>query len=176
MLYNVVLISTTCAKSLQTLFDPVYHSPAGSAIHGILEVRILGRLLCSSPRGTSWPRGRTHVSHTSAVAGGFFTTGATWEAQFLPYSKISAIRLHKSSPFWTFFAFRWVQIVLKEDKLILFKKGIYLALHSLEPFWLGQHVHLRLLDLLTVYLLSWQARDGLSTSSEVSFLWASCAV
>ena len=31
-----------CAESLQTLFDPIYHSPPGSSIHGILEARTLG--------------------------------------------------------------------------------------------------------------------------------------
>ena len=34
----------------------------------------------------------------------------------------SAIHLPISSAFWTFFAFRWIQIVLKEDKLIILLK------------------------------------------------------
>ena len=33
-----------------------------------------------SSRGSSQPRDRTHVSYVSCTAGGFFTTGATWEA------------------------------------------------------------------------------------------------
>ena len=36
-----------------------------------------------SSRGSSQPRDRTRVSVSPALAGGFFTTSTTWEAQFL---------------------------------------------------------------------------------------------
>ena len=42
-------------------------------------------LPCSPSRGSSWPRDRTHSSYFPALAGGFFTTSATWEAPELPY-------------------------------------------------------------------------------------------
>ena len=61
------------AKSLQscpTLCDPMDHSPPGSSVHGILQVRILQGVAVPSSRGTSRPRDRTHI----CVAGRFFST------------------------------------------------------------------------------------------------------
>ena len=55
-------------------------SPPGSSVHGILQARILVRVAMSSSRGSSQPRDRTSVSYVPALAGGFFTTSATWEA------------------------------------------------------------------------------------------------
>ena len=62
------------AKSLQscpTLCDPMDHSPPGSSVHGILQVRILQGVAVPSSRGTSRPRDRTRIS---CVAGRFFST------------------------------------------------------------------------------------------------------
>ena len=52
-------------KSLQsclTLSDPMYCSPPGSSVHGILQARVLGRVSVPSFRGSSQPRDLTHVS------------------------------------------------------------------------------------------------------------------
>ena len=38
------------------------YSPPGSSVHGILQATILERVAISSSRGSSWPRGQTHVS------------------------------------------------------------------------------------------------------------------
>ena len=59
------LCTDAAAKSLPsclTLCDPMYCSPPGSSVHGILEARILEwvAMLCS--RGSSWPRDWTCVS------------------------------------------------------------------------------------------------------------------
>ena len=65
-----------CAKSLQscpTLCDPMDCSPPGSSVHGILQARILERVVIPSSRGSSRPRDRTCVSCSSCIAGGFFT-------------------------------------------------------------------------------------------------------
>ena len=54
-----------CTKSLQsrlTLCDPMDHSPPGSSVHGILQGRTLEWVAISSSRGSSQPRGWTHVS------------------------------------------------------------------------------------------------------------------
>ena len=62
------------AKSLQscpTLCDPMDHSPPGSSVHGILQVRILQGVAVPSFRGPSRPRDRTRIS---CVAGRFFST------------------------------------------------------------------------------------------------------
>ena len=54
-------------------------SPPGSSVHGILQARILEWVAVSFSGGYSRPRDRTLVSY---IAGGFFTTSATWEALF----------------------------------------------------------------------------------------------
>ena len=47
-------------------------------VHGILQARILERAAFPFSRGSSQPRDQTQVSH---IAGGFFTSWATREAQ-----------------------------------------------------------------------------------------------
>ena len=56
------------------------YSPPGSSVHGILQTRILEWVAMLSSRGSSQSRDRTQVSYISCIAGGFFTTGTTWEA------------------------------------------------------------------------------------------------
>ena len=65
------------AKSLQscpTLCDLMGCSP-GSSVHGILQAIILEWVALPYARGSSWPRDQIWVSR---IAGGFFTTSATW--------------------------------------------------------------------------------------------------
>ena len=72
------------AKSLQsclTLCDPLDHSLPGSSVHGILQERIPEWVAIFFSRGSSPPQDRAHISSSPAVAGRFFTTSATWEAQ-----------------------------------------------------------------------------------------------
>ena len=42
-----------CAKSLQTLCDPLDCSPQGSSVHGILQARILELVAMPASRGSS---------------------------------------------------------------------------------------------------------------------------
>ena len=63
------------------LCNPKDCSPPGSSAHGILQARILKRIAVPSSRAPSGPRDRTQVS--SALAGRFFTTSATWKAPAL---------------------------------------------------------------------------------------------
>ena len=91
------LSSSYCAKSLQsclTLCDPTDCSPPGSSVPGILQARILQWVAMPSSRGSSRPRDGIHVSYAPALAGGFFTTGATWGAhihtgKLLPFESFS---------------------------------------------------------------------------------------
>ena len=53
-----------------SLWDPLDCSPPGSSVHGILQVRILERVVMPSSRGSSRPRVRTWVS---CIAGRLFT-------------------------------------------------------------------------------------------------------
>ena len=72
------VVRCACAKSLQsrsTFRDLMDCSPPGSSVHGILPARIPQALL----QGI-FP---TQGSKSPALAGGFFTTSATWEAHSL---------------------------------------------------------------------------------------------
>ena len=60
-------------QSCPTLCDPLDYR-----VHGILQARILEWVAFPFSRGSSWPRDQTQVFH---IAGGFFTSWATREAQ-----------------------------------------------------------------------------------------------
>ena len=61
--------------------DPMDHSPPGSSVHQILQARILKWVACPSLGDFPNP-GIEPMSLTfPALAGKFFTTSATWEAQ-----------------------------------------------------------------------------------------------
>ena len=65
--------------SYLTLCDPIDSSPAGSPVHGILQVRILEWVAMPSPSGDLPDLGTETVSLTSpALVGGFFTTSSGW--------------------------------------------------------------------------------------------------
>ena len=59
------------------------YSPSGSFVHGIFQARILEQIAISYSRGS--PRPDSGIESASlespALAGGFITTSATWEAQ-----------------------------------------------------------------------------------------------
>jgi len=72
------------AKSLQscpTLCDPMDYSLPGSSVHGILQARILEWVPFPSPGDLPDPGIEPAVVMPPALAGGFFTTSATWEAR-----------------------------------------------------------------------------------------------
>ena len=68
-----------------TLCNSLDCSPPGSSAHGILQARILEWVPCPPPGDLPNP-GIEPISLTSpALAGGFFTTNATWEALCIMY-------------------------------------------------------------------------------------------
>ena len=67
------------AQSCPTLCDPMDSNLPGSAVHGILQAKIVEWVAISFSRGFSQPRDQTQVSR---IAGGFFTVWATREALF----------------------------------------------------------------------------------------------
>ena len=69
------------AQSCPTLCDPKDCCLPGSSVHGIFQARVLEWVAIPFSRGSSWPRDWTYISYISALAGKFFTTSATWEAQ-----------------------------------------------------------------------------------------------
>ena len=74
------------AQSRLTLRNPMDCSPPGSSVHWISQARILEWVVTSSSRGSSWPRDWTRVF---CIAGGFFITWATREAQLYLISQIN---------------------------------------------------------------------------------------
>ena len=71
------------AKSLQpcpALCDPLDFSLPGSSVHGILQARILEWLPFPSPGDLPDPGIEPLSLNYPALAGGFFTTSATWKA------------------------------------------------------------------------------------------------
>ena len=74
------LASRVCAKLLQlclTLCDPVDGSSLRSSVHA----RILEWVAMPFSRRSSWSKDWTHISMSPTLAGGFFTTSATWPAE-----------------------------------------------------------------------------------------------
>ena len=69
-----------CASSLQswrTLCDPMDYSPPSSSVHGILQARILEWVALPSSKGSSNSGIEPMSLMSPALAGEFFTTGAT---------------------------------------------------------------------------------------------------
>ena len=58
-------------------------SPKGSSVHGILQAGMLEWVAISFCRGPFWLRDQSNPDlMSSALASGFFTTSATWEAYY----------------------------------------------------------------------------------------------
>ena len=73
------------AKSLQsclTLCNPMHYSLPGSSVQGIRQARILQWVQCPSPGDLPDPGIKPASLTSPSLAGGFFTTSATWEAIF----------------------------------------------------------------------------------------------
>ena len=69
-------VKVKVTQSCSTLCDPVDYT-----VHRILQARILEWVAVAFSRGSSQPRNKTQVSR---IAGGFFTSWATREAQGSP--------------------------------------------------------------------------------------------
>ena len=75
---KVTIIKMIVTQSCPALCDPMNCNPQGSAVHGILQERMLERVTIPFSRVPSQPRDQTRVSY---FAGGFFTNRAIREAQ-----------------------------------------------------------------------------------------------
>ena len=71
----------TCSVSQSCLtLQPHALSPPGSSAHGIFQARILEWGAISTPGDHPSPEMEPEFLGSSALASGFLTTGATWEA------------------------------------------------------------------------------------------------
>ena len=75
---------------MSDLRDPMNCSLPGSSVQGILQARILEWVACPPPGDLPNPGTEPSPLMSFALAGGFFTTSAIWEAQ----------RFNKKSQFW----------------------------------------------------------------------------
>ena len=90
---NLTAASCLVAQLCPTLWDPMDCSLPGSAVHGILQARILEWAAISFSRESYQPRNQTQVSHT---AGRFFTNWAMREARSV--CVCVCVCTHKGSP------------------------------------------------------------------------------
>ena len=74
---------TKSVRLCLTLCDPMDCSLPGSSVHGVFQARVLEWVAMPSSRGSSQPRGQTHISLCLCIAGKFFTTRVTWEGLHL---------------------------------------------------------------------------------------------
>ena len=63
----ILCIACVCTQSCPIFCNPVDCSPPGSSVRGILQARILEWVAISHSRGSSRPRGRTHISRASCT-------------------------------------------------------------------------------------------------------------
>ena len=82
------IICSMCLKcsfaSVMSDYDPMDCNPSGSSVCGIIPARILEWIAMPSPRGSSWPSDRTHVSRIA----GRFITPESW-VKPLSYAAVS---------------------------------------------------------------------------------------
>ena len=69
-----------CAQSCLTLHHSMDCSPPGSSVCGILQARILEWVGISFSRGSSLPRGQTHVSCVSFIGRQILYHCTTWKS------------------------------------------------------------------------------------------------
>ena len=78
----IQLVLNVCVLSRSSLFqlwDSIACSLSISSVHEILQARILDWVVMPSSRGIV-PGDQNHIFYVSRLAGGLFTTSATWEA------------------------------------------------------------------------------------------------
>ena len=82
------------AQSCLTRFNPMDCSPPGSSVHGVLQARILEWGAVPSSRALPHPGREPTSARPPALAGGFLTTSATWEARALTELSTAESRRH----------------------------------------------------------------------------------
>ena len=75
--------------SVVSLFNPIDCSPPGSSVHGILQARRLDWVATASSRDLPNPGIKPMSLMSPALAGRFFTTSTSWDAQISPHLYIN---------------------------------------------------------------------------------------
>ena len=66
----------------------------GSSVYRIFQARLLEWVGISSSRGSSWPRGQTHVSYISSIGRRILYLWAIWEAHIYKWPKYIYIYIY----------------------------------------------------------------------------------
>ena len=82
-LYVCACVHAPPLQSRPTLCDPMDCSPPGSSVHGILQARIPEWVAMPSSMDLPDPGIEPASLMSPELAGGFFTSSATWEAPYL---------------------------------------------------------------------------------------------
>ena len=93
---------------------------------GILQARILEWIAMPSSRGSSLPRIQPEPLMSPALAGGFFTTSANWEAQGSP-RPLAQLWKHR-----VLGQFPWVRPIFRSTKSSKSSTHMFLALESMH--------------------------------------------
>ena len=106
-LFSFFSLMCVCQPSL-TLCNTMDCSPPGSSVHGIFQARVPEWVAISFSRGSSQLRIEPAALKSLALAGGSFTTSATWEAPLCPCRSFESIEyssLHSDAvgPCWLSF-------------------------------------------------------------------------
>ena len=79
-------VKVLVAQSCPTLYHPMDCNPPGFSVLGIPQARILEWVAISCSGGSSQLRDKALSLMSPALAGGFFTMNATWEAPLLSWN------------------------------------------------------------------------------------------
>ena len=91
------MVQLLCVQSCLILCDPMDSSLPGSSVYEIFQARILEQVAISYSRGSSWPRDRTIISHSSCIGRQILYHWATWEALgFNPHVAVLITRASES--------------------------------------------------------------------------------
>ena len=143
----------------------------GSSDPGILQTRILQWVAMPSSRGSSWPRDQPESLTPPALAGGFFTTSATWEA-VLFFRALGFIFTTRHLHSWASFLL-WPSHFILTGAITNFPPAFPSSI--LDTFWTGglifrRHIFLpfhTLCGVLQTRILKWVA---ISLSSDPCFV------
>ena len=104
----ILCVPVLSCLSRVRLQDSMDYSPPGSSVHRSLQARILEWVAIPFSRGSSRPRGETHISCVSCFASRFFTAEplkfnqSLYSHTFIPYLKINdteyVLKNYQSTP------------------------------------------------------------------------------
>ena len=135
---SLLCVCVLVAQLCLTLCDPVDCIPLGSSDYEISQARMLEWVAIPFSRGSSWPRGRIHIS---CIAGRFFIIWATREASniLLKYQRRhrnrTDCRVQKSICWSTILVGKPPNIFFMGNNWRVLKKGG----RTFHTHWLNRH-------------------------------------